>query len=104
MANEAVAFQGWNASGVGWGNQPWGESLASLPTGTTAIGSVDVDASLDVSVTGLSVQALLNPATAEISVHINITGFQLQMDQNNALVWSVIDDSQDPNWQNVVSS
>ena len=43
MADVVVAFQGWNASGVGWGEQPWGEGVLDIQA-TGAVGSVDVTA------------------------------------------------------------
>ncbi|MFZ9777837.1 MAG: hypothetical protein ACO3CI_05860, partial [Schleiferiaceae bacterium] len=53
MTDAVVAFQGWNASGVGWGDDPWGESLAALPTGTGQVGSVTIAADANVSLTGV---------------------------------------------------
>ena len=53
MTDAVVAFQGWNASGVGWGDDPWGESLAANPTATGAVGTVVVTANADVLVTGV---------------------------------------------------
>jgi hypothetical protein len=39
--------------------------------------------------------------TAVKTVNANVTGIQLYVLIGNALVWTVIDDSQNPNWQNI---
>ena len=52
MAGVIVAFDGWNASGVGWGEQGWGEGVGNL-TATGAVGTVVVAAESIVPVTGL---------------------------------------------------
>ena len=74
MADAIVAFQGWDASGVGWGEDPWGESLASLPTGTGTVGTVVVACDVSVSVTGLLATAFLGAVVAEASADVNVTG------------------------------
>ncbi len=145
MADVVVAFQGWNASGVGWGDDPWGESLADLPTGTGAVGSVTgqgdinvlvtgllataflgavvVGADANVSVTGVSATGQLGTVSVTNGISINVTGLQAtgavgtvtvslvtnvlvtgvsaQGQIGNVLFWSVVDDNQTPNWQNV---
>jgi hypothetical protein len=60
VAGVIVAFDGWNASGVGWGEQGWGEGVGNL-TATTAVGTITVFAqtTATVLVTG-------NAATAEL--------------------------------------
>lgn len=104
MADETVAFQGWNASGVGWGEDPWGESLASLPTGTGVVGAVAVAADANVSVTGVSASAFVNAVAVTAGANVAVTGVQAQALLGPVLVWAVIDDNQTPNWQNVDDS
>jgi hypothetical protein len=60
VAGVIVAFSGWNASGVGWGEQGWGEGVGNI-TATTAVGTITVFAqtTATVLVTG-------NAATAEL--------------------------------------
>lgn len=66
MAGVIVAFSGWNASGVGWGEQGWGEGVGNL-TATSAVGTVTVFAQINAFavVTG-------NAATAELGDEIII--------------------------------
>jgi hypothetical protein len=76
VADETVAFQGWNASGVGWGEDPWGESLADLPTGTGQVGSVIVTADAPVPVTGVSASAFVGTVTTTAGADIPVTGVE----------------------------
>ena len=55
MAGVIVAFDGWNASGVGWGEQGWGEGVGNL-TATGAVGNVTV--TILVEVTGVVAKAI----------------------------------------------
>ena len=38
------------------------------------------------------------------TVNANVTGIQLYVNIGNVLIWSVIDDSQNPNWQNITNT
>jgi hypothetical protein len=38
------------------------------------------------------------------TVNANVTGIQLLVSIGDVLVWAVIDDSQNPNWQNINSA
>ncbi len=79
MTDVVVAFEGWNASGVGWGEQGWGQGVASLPTGTGAVGTPTVFLETLVPVTGVSA-----------------TGYV-----GSVIIWVVIDPTQNPNWTGV---
>lgn len=81
MTDAVVAFEGWDASGVGWGEQGWGQGVASMPTGTGAAGTVSVFLETPVSVTGVSA-----------------TGYV-----GSVIVWVVIDPVQNPNWSGIVT-
>jgi len=74
VADATVGFQGWGASGVGWGEDPWGQSLASLPTGTGQVGSVTVLLDASVSVTGLSANASVGSVTVTGSANVSPSG------------------------------
>ena len=66
MAGVIVAFDGWNASGVGWGEQGWGEGVSNL-TATGFVGTVSVAASTLIPVTGVSASGaveVLSPPNA----------------------------------------
>jgi hypothetical protein len=64
VAGVIVAFDGWNASGVGWGEQGWGEGVGNL-TATVAVGDVTVFAQ-----TTATVLVDGNAATAELGDEI----------------------------------
>ena len=99
MADVVVAFQGWDASGVGWGDDPWGESLAALPTGTGAVGSVTT-ATL-VLVTGVQAVASVGSVTVAGNVSVFLTGVLALGQVGTVVLWGIVDDNQTPNWQNV---
>ncbi len=63
--NVTIAFEGWNASGVAWGDQGWGEGHTNV-TGTGAVGTVFVDAVTNIVVNATGVQAI--GATGSVSV------------------------------------
>jgi len=122
VTNAVVAFQGWDASGVSWGEDPWGQSLAALPTGTGSVGSVLVDVSGNVSVSvtgvfgttaigvvvvpslspvyvsGLSATGTMGVVTITGTAGVSLTGVLAQGQIGNLLIWGVVDDSQTPNW------
>ena len=106
MADTAVAFQGWNASGVGWGEDPWGESLADLPTGTGEVGSVTVTGTSVTTVTGLQATGQVGSVMVEEGTDVSVTGVQAtgQVGSVRIVIWSLVDDNQTPSWQNVNST
>jgi hypothetical protein len=104
VEDSTVAFQGWNASGVGWGEDPWGESLADLPTGTGQAGAVSTTADANVPLTGVSALVLPGQVTVTANAGVNATGVSGQGQVGAVFVWGVIDDNQSPNWQEVNDS
>lgn len=42
--------------------------------------------------------------TVSATINVSVTGIQLYVYINSVLVWAVIDDSQNPNWQNINSA
>ena len=76
MADVNVGFTGWGASGVTWGEDPWGQSAASLPVGTGQVGSVTVTGatSIAVTVTGLSATGQVGSVTVTGSANVTLTG------------------------------
>lgn len=75
MADATVAFQGWNASGVGWGEQGWGEGLSNL-TATGAVGDVTVVAKACIDVTGVEGSGAVGDVSVVAKAVVSVTGVQ----------------------------
>jgi hypothetical protein len=76
------------------------------PTGqaiTSAIGTVITRSSNSVTVTGLRVGALLNPASVSGKANFTPAGVEIEGELGNFLVWSLIDESQTPNWEEIAA-
>ena len=67
MADALVAFQGWNASGVAWGDQGWGQGLTPGVSATGAVGTVSVYATTGVDVFPTNVSATGAVGTVSVS-------------------------------------
>ena len=80
MADVTTAFQGWNASGMGWGGGTWGNGLTANLTGVGAAGTTGAAADSVVSITGTV------GTTALASITINTS--------NNFLVTTVVGTTQ----------
>lgn len=80
MADAIVGFEGWSASGVGWGEQGWGVGKTDV-TATGQIGSVTFIGSATVTPSGVVAVGLIG--------QINI--------------WGPINDYQNANWQSVLT-
>jgi hypothetical protein len=68
------------------------ESAAGSATQTTSLSAV---ARVSETATALDTLSVIKTLPA------NVTGVQLYVNIGDVLIWVVIDDSQDPNWQNI---
>ena len=74
-------------------------ALAESATGTaTQVTQVSANASISEVVSALSTLGIIK------TTNVRPTGVQLYINIGGALVWAVIDDSQNPNWQNIVNA
>ncbi len=74
-------------------------AIAESATGTaTQVAQISVNASISEVVSALSTLGVVKDA------NVYPTGVQLTINIGGALVWAVIDDSQNPNWQNIVNA
>lgn len=97
MANAIVAFQGWDASGVSWGDQGWGEGKSAC-VATAAIGTTTVAIGAVVNVTGVQVVGSIGTITISQSVIVYPTGVVGYGQIGTALVWGLVNDTQTPSW------
>jgi hypothetical protein len=63
-----------------------------------AVGTVVVTPSIEVLVTGVAGTVSVGSVTTIASANISVTGVQGTGQVGSVLVWSLIDDSQNPNW------
>jgi len=75
VADVVVAFQGWDASGVGWGEQPWGEGVLDIKA-IGAVGSVVVSIDEVVLVSGVGATAFLGQITVTADADVSVTGVE----------------------------
>jgi hypothetical protein len=77
MANAAVAFDGWNASGVGWGDQPWGEGVLDIAV-TGSVGTVTEGVGDSVLLTGVLAVTIVGQVLVDTgnSAFVTVTGVQ----------------------------
>jgi hypothetical protein len=74
-------------------------AIAESATGTaTQVAQISVNASIAEAVSALSTLGVIKTA------NVYPTGVQLTISIGGALVWAVIDDSQNPNWQNITNT
>jgi hypothetical protein len=74
-------------------------AIAESATGTaTQVVQINVNASIAEAVSALSTLGVIKTA------NVYPTGVQLTISIGGALVWAVIDDSQNPNWQNITNT
>jgi len=74
VANARVAFEGWGASGVAWGDQPWGQGTSSNIEATGETGTVVINAVAVTGVTGQAVLAGLGDETVIATANVDVTG------------------------------
>ena len=86
MANTQVAFEGWGASGVAWGDQPWGQGTGSNIEATGETGSVVVNAVAVVGVTGEAVLANVGDETVIAGANIVVTSVFASGETGSVLV------------------
>jgi hypothetical protein len=78
------------------GSKVWYKTMEESAAGSaTQITSLAALARLSETVTALDSLSVIK------TLHANVTGVQLYVNIGNVLIWVVIDDSQDPNWQNI---
>ena len=75
MADAKVAFEGWGASGVAWGDQGWGVGHSNV-TGTGAVGSVAVTADANVYPSGLEATGQVGNVLVQADANVFPTGVQ----------------------------
>ena len=78
------------------GSKVWYKTMeeSATATGTQAT-------SLAAVATVREIATALDTMSVIKTLHANVTGVQLYVNVGDALIWVVIDDSQDPNWQNI---
>jgi len=91
-------------------------AIAELATGSDSSNrGLLVSVAVSETATGTATQAKTTNATASVAelatalatisvvktLNVNVTGIQLLVTIGDVLVWVVIDDSQNPNWQNI---
>lgn len=124
MANAAVAFDGWNASGVGWGDQPWGEGALDIAA-TGAVGAVTLPENSTVNLVGVAATAFVGQVETAANALVLVTGVEAVASVgqlvfvdaavqvigvqatglvSSALVWGVINDSNAVTWNLVNDS
>lgn len=78
------------------GSKVWYKTMEESATATgTQATSLAAVATVREIVTALDTMSVIK------TLHVNVTGVQLYVNVGNAMIWVVIDDSQDPNWQNI---
>ena len=76
MADTTVAYEGWNASGVAWGDQGWGQGVTILPGATGEVGTVTVEANADVDVTGFEATSAVGAVTVTCDANVDAVGVE----------------------------
>lgn len=67
----------------------------------TATGTDTFSATLGYSVAFGDTATITATPDVTATINVSVTGIQLNVYIGNVLVWAVIDDSQNPNWQNI---
>jgi hypothetical protein len=70
----------------------------------TATGSDTFSASLGYTVAFADTATITDTPSVVATINVSVTGIQLNVYIGGVLVWAVIDDSQNPNWQNINSA
>ena len=70
----------------------------------TATGTDTFSASLGYTVAFSDTATITDTPSVVASINVSVTGIQLNVYIGGVLVWAVIDDSQNPNWQNINSA
>lgn len=78
MANAIVAFEGWGASGVGWGSQGWGVGHTDV-TATGAVGSLTVSAGATVFAVGVEASGVVGTVAVVAAANVFPTGVKPQV-------------------------
>jgi hypothetical protein len=86
VANTIVAFEGWGASGVAWGDQPWGQGTGSNIEAAGEIGIVIINAVAVTGVTGQGVLADVGDETVIAAANVDVSGFSASSALSIALV------------------
>jgi hypothetical protein len=73
--------------------------IADTATGTDAFGST-----IGYTVGFADTATITDTPTVTATINVSVTGIQLYVYIGGVLVWAVIDDSQNPNWQNINSA
>jgi hypothetical protein len=76
VADTTVAYEGWNASGVAWGDQGWGQGVTILPGATGEVGTVTVAANADVDVTGFEATSAVGTVTVAANADVDAVGVE----------------------------
>ncbi len=70
----------------------------------TATGTDTFSATLGYTVAFADTATITDSPSVTATINVSVTGIQLNVYIGGVLVWAVIDDSQDPNWQNINSA
>ena len=70
----------------------------------TATGSDTFSASLGYTVAFADTATITDTPSVVATINVSVTGIQLNVYIGGVLVWAVIEDSQNPNWQNINSA
>ncbi len=70
----------------------------------TATGTDTFSATLGYTVAFADTATITDSPSVTATINVSVTGIQLTVYIGGVLVWAVIDDSQDPNWQNINSA
>lgn len=74
----------------------------ALSEAVSASASQTITTSVNASIA--EVVSAVASVSASKTVNVNVTGVQLLVSVGNVLIWVVIDDSQNPNWQNITNT
>ena len=70
----------------------------------TATGTDTFSATLGYTVAFADTATITDSPSVTATINVSVTGIQLNVYIGGVLVWAVIDDSQNPNWQNINSA
>ena len=120
MAGVIVAFEGWNASGVAWGNQGFGQGVANVSgtgqvgdvrvqvqvrvtgvVGTLSVNDVTVQAFAVVSTTGVTGTGQVGSVVAGKAVYV--TGVAGTGSVKSVLIWETLSNEQAPAWVQITN-
>jgi hypothetical protein len=78
------------------GSKVWYKTVEESASGSNTVSASSAALALmQETVVALATQSVIK------TLHANVTGVQLYVTIGDVLIWVVIDDSQDPNWQNI---